>query len=427
MTHFYSKCKSLFVLGAALALVSCTQAERGGQPTGSKSAGTPQMQAQAYRPQEYPTPGRLPVNGGLGSAPTASTPGASQTIRIALLVPLSGEAAKLGNVLLDAATLGLFDKYGSVSTSERSTNIVLLPKDTGSTPREAALAAQQAIDEGAQLIIGPLFAKSVAAVAPVAAQRGISVISFSNDRSVAGGGVYNFGFLPEEQVARITHYMMGKGFEQLGALLPNNEYGNVLARELSEIAALKSRHVNPMQFYLPSQASFDAPVSQLLQAAATEGVAFQALFVAEGEGRLQKIAASLRKQGMDVARFRLMGTGTFDNADFIRDPNLAGSMFTSASPDKYQAFEQRFYTSYGYRPVKVAGLAYDAVALATTLAMSKGAAGFDKDTLTDRAGFVGPANGLFRLRSDGTTERGLAVMEITPSGFMVRDPAPESF
>lgn len=194
MTYFTRKCKHLFIAGL-LALAACSGGSSPYEPPQGEVSGRPQMQAGAYRPQTYPTPGRMPINrGGMADVGASAS---EQSVKIALLVPLSGEASKLGNMLLDGATLGLFDKYNSLPARARKTNVVLIPKDTGSTPREAALAAQQAIEEGAQLIIGPLFAKSVQAVAPIAAQKNISVISFSNDKSVAGHGVYNFGFLPE--------------------------------------------------------------------------------------------------------------------------------------------------------------------------------------------------------------------------------------
>ena len=424
MAHFTRKCKYLFIAATLVLVASCREApvQPGGQETSGWNSPEP------YRPQEYAAGGRGGAfssgGGGFASAPASA---GGQVVKVALLVPLSGENAKLGNLLLDGATLALFDKYESLPASAKANQIILLPKDTGNTPQGAEAAAHQAIEEGAQLILGPLFAKSVEAVAPIARQHNISVISFSNDRSVAGSGVYNAGFLPEQQVERITSFMYSKGYERIAALLPSSPYGDAVSAELNAVAATRAKHISPLISYPTSQSSMDAVVARLLSESTTTGGLFQALYVAEGEGRLKQIADALRRQGVDLNRVRLIGGGTFDNPDFVRDPAMAGSLFASVTPEQYLGFEQRFFAKYGYKPVKLAGLAYDAVALAATLALAPQGADFSKETISSKSGYAGPANGLFRFRSDGTCERGLAVIEITPAGFVVRDAAPTSF
>ena len=80
----------------------------------------------------------------------------------------------------------------------------------------------------------------------------------------------------------------------------------------------------------------------------------------------------------------------------------------------------------GPKPIRIASLAYDTVALAAVLARVPGGPRFDQTTLTGAEGFAG-VDGLFRLLPDGTTERGWGVMELTREGFGVVDPAPASF
>jgi len=130
--------------------------------------------------------------------------------RVGLLVPLSGPGSALGEDLLDAAQLALFDVG--------QTDLELLPRDTGDQPQKAEAAARSALDAGAELLIGPLYGRSAVAVAPVAAARGVNVIAFSNDASVARPGLYVLGFRPEEQIERIVRYAAAQGRTRIAAL-----------------------------------------------------------------------------------------------------------------------------------------------------------------------------------------------------------------
>ena len=145
--------------------------------------------------------------------------------KVGLLVPLSGPGAALGEDLLDAAQLALFDVG--------RTDLELLPRDTGDQPQKAEAAARSALDAGAELLIGPLYGRSALAVAPVAAARGVNVIAFSNDASVARPGLYVLGFRPEEQIERIVRYAAAQGRTRFAALAPEDAYG---ARALDRLA-----------------------------------------------------------------------------------------------------------------------------------------------------------------------------------------------
>ena len=142
------------------------------------------------------------------------------SVKVALLVPLSGPHAELGQGMLNAAQLALFDM--GYDTFE------LMPRDTGNTPEAARQAAISAMQDGAQLILGPVFADAVRAVKPVAAQRGVNVVAFSTDWTLAGGNTYIMGFLPFGQVRRVTEYAAMNGIRRVGILAPDNEYGSAV-------------------------------------------------------------------------------------------------------------------------------------------------------------------------------------------------------
>jgi ABC-type branched-subunit amino acid transport system substrate-binding protein len=162
-----------------------------------------------------------PPSGPAGSAQQPMIAGNGQ-VKVGLLLPLSasGNAAVAAQSMRNSAEMALAEF--------QNPNIQLLIKDDGGNAQGAAQGAQQALDEGAEIILGPLFAQSVPATAQVARAKGVSCIAFSTDSSVAGRGVYLLSFLPESDVNRIVEYSASIGKKSFAALLPDNAYGNVV-------------------------------------------------------------------------------------------------------------------------------------------------------------------------------------------------------
>lgn len=351
-----------------------------------------------------------------------------QEIRVGFLVPLSGSSAEMGQSLLDAGMLALFDKYSTMPAEDIHAQVVLIPKDTEGTPKGAAKAAEQAIAEGVRLIIGPLFADEVRAVAPIAAKSGVNVITFSNNRDVAEKGVFLFGFMPEEQVERVLAEAFARHKSRVGALLPANAYGNMVADALRRMTILYNKPLVGIEFYPPAAPDMDNEIQRLLGGRVSgDAPPVDTLLLAEGGERLGVILSRLSTFGVTNANVQLLGTGVWDDADLAQMPGLAGGWFASSPPKSYHGFEQRFMHNYNYTPPRLASLAYDAVALAATLAQTPAGSDFSSAALTDPSGYSGPANGIFRFSADGVSTRGLAVLEVGKGEIHEISPAPRAF
>ncbi len=391
-------------------------------PTQDRGAGrsphAPTVQPHPYS-QAPGTPSRMPI----GEAQVA--PGDYQEIRIGLLLPLTGNSAALGQAMLDAAMLGLFDKYAALPKGDRSPRITLLPKDTAGKPVKAAKAAKEAMDEGAALILGPLFSNSVKAVTPVAAKRGINVISFSNNAEVAGDNSFLFGFMPKEQVTRVVEQAHKAGHKKIAALLPANRYGALMEEALLEHAALSGMDLAGVVQY-PPEAQDIAPYAQRLVGMTTNGkpIEMDALLLGEGGTKLEALAARLQQFRMGNREVKYLGTGLWDNPALRGNPALMGSWFASSPLASYHSFIARFEATHDYTPPRLASLGYDAVALAATLAAQ---GGFNRDLITAASGYEGPANGIFRFRPDGTISRGLSVLTFKGDDISEVSPAPRMF
>ncbi|MBR1248962.1 penicillin-binding protein activator [Bradyrhizobium sp. AUGA SZCCT0169] len=333
-------------------------------------------------------------------------------VKVGVILPLSaaGNAGVAAQSMKNAAEMALAEF--------QNPNIQLLIKDDGGSPQGASQATQQALGEGAEIILGPLFAQSVPAVAQQTRAKGVSVIAFSTDSSVAGRGVYLLSFLPESDVNRIVDYSAGIGKKSFAALLPDNAYGNVVEAAFKQAAARKGRIV-AFEKYGADRSAAVRTVSQSLGQA-------DALFMADDGDSVVATADALTAAGVNLRNIQLLGTGLWDNPRVFGSPALQGGLYAAPDPSGFRSFAGRYRTKYGGEPVRTATLAYDAVALVAALSRTQGAQRFAAETLTNPSGFAG-IDGLFRFRSDGTNERGLAVMKVGQGGSTPVAGSPKSF
>jgi hypothetical protein len=416
-----------------------------------------------------PAPAVLPVEiAELGYTPEHMR--GLEVTRVALLLPFSasaGAARAESENILNAAELALFERAGD--------GVVLLPKDTGGTPAGARAAAQAALADGADLILGPLFSGAVAAAGEVAAAEDVPLIAFSTDATVAGGNVFLLSFPPDEEVRRVTEYAMAQGATRFAFAGPATAYGQVAYAAYAEVIEqafgpdpLPERVFVPrplpddapdgaepqlvereFETGLVTEAFYDGGISAMTEAAARlasagiesldpaqaatmsganwtppPGSAFQVLLLPEGGDRLRMLAPVMLYEDIDPLLVKFIGTGLWLNPDLAREPALAHGWFAGPEPEARARFEAVYQEIFNESASRLAGLGYDAASLAALMA-SEGQ-GFSAERLTDPEGFLG-VDGLFRFRENGTIERGLAVYTIRGGGFRVLDPAPDQF
>lgn len=330
-------------------------------------------------------------------------------VKVALLLPLSGDKASLGKNFLDAAQMAVYD-----TGRQGGAGIELLPKDSGADSATAGAAAAQAVQDGAALIVGPVSGAVIPAVRNAAPH--IPVLALSNDASMAGGNVYVMGFNPAEQVRRIADFAATQNVRNLAVLVPSSVYGELVLGALAQTRL----NVAGVHRYQKNRESIDKAVADL--AAARDGI--DGILIPEGGAALAALADALMKNGITAKTMPIFGTGLWDDRDSSRSAALLGGYFAAPDPAARSRFMSRIRTAQSAAPVRLATLSYDATALAAVLAAQ--GRGFDEAALTNPAGFAG-LDGLFRLNADHVAERGLAVMQVTAGGTQVAEPAPPRF
>lgn len=335
-------------------------------------------------------------------------------VRVGLLLPFSlrpQDAAALYN----AAELALFD-HGNQNT-------LLIPRDAGADEASANAAARALMNDGADIIIGPVLREGVAGAASAARAQNVPVIGFSSDRTVAGNGAYLLSFQLEDEIARIVSYAAERNIRTIALLAPSNEYGRRVESALRAEAA--TRGVTIVQTQLYNRTDADASAAATALAAGLRASPAQGILIAESGGPLRSIGAALVRGGIDQRQVKFMGTSVWAG-DAQREPTLAGGWYVAPDPTARTDFESRYQTTFGVAPTRLSSLGYDAVALAALLSRDRGSQGFSRGALENSEGFAG-SDGLFRFKSNGAIERGLAIIEVRPTEVTVLDAAPRRF
>ncbi|MFM9850855.1 MAG: penicillin-binding protein activator [Hyphomicrobiaceae bacterium] len=345
---------------------------------------------------------------------------AKSPVKVAMLLPLTGspQTAAVAKGLQQAAELALFER--------NAPSLQLIIKDDKGTEEGARAAAEEAIKGGAELIIGPLFAKSVAAVAPIGRQARVPVIAFSNDTRVAGNGVYLLSFLASQDVPRMTSYTVAQGHTRIAALLPDDALGKVQEQLFRAAVERGGGTVAAIEHYPVDVNGMVAPVHRIRDAIRTAeetGEPIQALFLPGGQDTLPLIGPLLPKSAIDTQRVKLVGTGGWDYPNAGRERILEGGWFAAPDPRGWREFSERFAKSYKTMPPRLASLAYDAIGIATTFSTGPKESRYTSANLTRASGFTG-IDGTFRLLGNGMSERDLAILEMQKFGASVIDQAP---
>jgi ABC-type branched-subunit amino acid transport system substrate-binding protein len=388
----------------------------------------------ALAPNTYAAPG-APVAPGV----TGKTSG-----NVLLLVPLSGQYAAAGEALANAAKLA----FANV------TSPALDIRDTQGTADGAAAAAQAGIAAGDGLILGPLTSAETKAVSPIAQSADVNMLAFTNDGTVAAPGVWPLGITPAQQVQRVLQAAADSGRTQLAALLPDDDFGHHLSDAITAETQALNEPAPQITFYGSDSdaaqqaalslsdyqdrgAGIDAQIKQAKEEGTPAGYerarelmhqqvpppSFNALFIGTTDANtLALLASFLPFYYVDPPQVQFLGPALWSSlaSQMASQPVFLGAMFAAPDPAAAQAFDAKYQAAYGEAPPVIAGLGFDAAAIARLAAAS---GGYTSSVLTAPAGFTG-TDGVLVLEANGSVKRGLAVFSVAPGQPSLTSPAP---
>jgi ABC-type branched-subunit amino acid transport system substrate-binding protein len=380
---------SALLVGALIALSACTAARVGG-----------------------------PDQVAIGNAPITGEVLGTGPVKVALLLPLSatGNAGQIAQNLRNASELAIREF--------QTPAIQVLVKDDGGTPEGARAATTEAIQQGAKLILGPLFARSVTAAAAIAKPANVPIVAFSTDTSTASRGVYLLSFLPQTDVQRIVTYAASKGKSSYAALLPANAYGTVVEAALQQVVANTGGRILALERYQLDRTAMQEKATVVANLAKSGAVS--AIFLPDAGDAAPFLGQILGANGVNPAQVQFLGSGQWVDSRITQESNLNGAWYPAPDQSGFLGFSRRYQAAFGSAPFRATTLAYDATSLASGLAARFGERRYSAEVLTSPSGFIG-IDGAFRLLPDGLNERGLAIYQIDRGQVSIIDPAPKTF
>ncbi len=347
--------------------------------------------------------------------------------RVAVLLPFSSATFRdEARNLLAAAELALFD------VKDRA--LVLMPIDSGETEASARRATEEAIANGADAIIGPLLAAEVrGTVSATSGAAGRPIIAFSSDSSVAGPGTWLLSALPEQETRRIVDYAARQGVTSLYIFAPDDVFGRRAALAAQTEAQARGLAVPVVEFYPRSNdprgvKQMEIPAKTLATALrrAPAPPGKRAIFIPDRGDTLRAALPLIAGNGVDPRAVRILGISSWSDTDLTRESSYFGAWFAAPDPTARAGFVTRFEAANGRKPSRISSYSYDATALMSALNRANGGPGILAEAIQHEQGFLG-TDGLFRFGSNGLVERGLAIIEVSPQGPVVREAGAKAF
>lgn len=345
--------------------------------------------------------------------------GNTSSFRVALLLPLSGKVADMGQSMKNAAMMAI----GDINNN----NLVVQFYDTKSTGSGARVAAENAINADSDLILGPLLSEEVSAISSLAKSRNIPVISFSTSPSVLQEGVYSIGLLGDTQIERIVKYAVNNNRTRLAAVFPDNQSGINMFRALMKSARNSGAEVIKVGFYSPETMDFTSLVKAMRGKTFTEGedieLDFNALLIPESGNKLKAISSMFNYYDVSAPNVLFLGTSIWANSSLSKETGLYGAVYPVMSLSKFNHFAERYNDMFGERPSGLSIFAYDAISLASALS---GREYSIYQNISNPEGYNG-MSGLFRIFENGHNEHSLDIVKVTAGGEKVIESAPQRF
>ena len=360
-------------------------------------------------------------------------------IKVGVMLPLSGEHSEIGNLILNAIEMAVFQ------TEENKLELHI--KDTEAKSDKAKKVLSELIDEGVKVVIGPLFSKSLAAIQSEVASKNINIFALTNNINLRNKGIWIFGVDPQAQTEKVLRYALEKGSKNIAALLPQNAYGLLLFDTITSFTQANLMKIEKIEFYnfsLESQRETAQKISEGFkdyklyldkikeQDNEEEKVnevlfmekPFDSVFIAAAGQNLTVLSSQLQYNNVDPKIVQYLGISSWEDSSILNEPALEGGVFVTTSEMYQKKIKLIYKNSFNKEMPKIAMIAYDIVALLGSL--NNLGSNFNIYDLVNDEGYIG-LRGLFRLKKNGVVERAFQLKKIKNKKFTILKKANSQF
>ena len=328
-----------------------------------------------------------------------------KTIKVGLLLPLSGEYAGLGKAIYNAVEMALFET--------ESKNIQLIFSDSGDTVDKALLAAQQLEREGASILIGPIFSSQALAIRNKINIK-IPIFSFTNDEAIKQNGLWVLGFSPKQQIKAIFNEMLSNSIRNIAIIVPNSNYGEIALQESRKQSEQNNIKINNIYFYDVLSNDF-SDLGKLLKV--EKNIQYNGLLIIASGKQLKEISARAQYRGIDPKEIKYFGISGWNNPAVLDEPALLGGYFIAPQQSSFEAFVSRYFKIYNSIPLELSGLGYDVLALCSIALKQTESMSDFISFITNSSGFNG-IFGFFRVDKSGTIYRKFVSYKVMERNFV---------
>ncbi len=355
-------------------------------------------------------------NIGVGQSPAVGTTSGTGAVKVALILPQTGDVASVGTSMVNGAQLAM--DYIQ-SNPQIPSNITLIVKDSQGDATMASRQASTAVSEGVSLILGPLKAECVQAAGSVARSAGIPLIGFSNNSGAAAPGVYLLNVLPETEVRRSLAYAQAQGRRAFAAVVPTTDFGRIQEgafRQAVSDLGLNARAVYTFSNETEARAAMEQVVAQL------KSGTVDALFLPD-RATAPSFGVLLEEALIDRSKVTIMGSADWDGDIKIASTAfLTGAVYPAVDDAGLTALRPSYVARFGTEPHPLASIAYTAVLLANSSTLALATPPYSASLLTRASGFNG-RDGLFRFLPDGRSQYALVMKQVVVGGAQKVDSA----
>ncbi|MEM7433242.1 MAG: penicillin-binding protein activator [Pseudomonadota bacterium] len=179
--------------------------------------------------------------------------------QIALLLPLSGRNARIGEAIQNGFMGAYFAALPGLDDAQ-SLQIYDVVAEGG-----ASAAYESAVANGAQFVIGPLLRGNVESLAndtlvPVP----ILTLNYLPEDSLAPPGLYQFGLAPEDEARSAAARAIADGHQRAVALYPSNDWGRRVFQSFASEFETLGGTVLDYRSFRPSEQDFSNTIENLM-------------------------------------------------------------------------------------------------------------------------------------------------------------------
>ena len=316
-------------------------------------------------------------------------------IKIGVLVPMTGENKELGQLIIKSTRMALEDI---------NTNILeIYPKDTASDPNQTLKSAQEFLEMGIDIVVGPIFYKSLIYLDEL---ENITFLSLTNKIVDLPKNVISSGINATSQLNTIKKFIKSNDLKKTIFLMPKQNYEEEVKKAIknSNIKLYKTHLYNTEPTQLTKQIekitnykirkqnladeirrveNSDLPdkekqIEKLNKRYTIGNLKFDSIIISDFDESLKSVVTSLLYTDVSPKNKQIITFNQWFDESLINEKTLQPIYYPSINKKNLDNFNKKFFNKFGEQPNHLSLLSYDLIGLIYYLSLKNDMAELDK-------------------------------------------------